>query len=85
MPEMHALTLRLDQELAEQLAIVAALDGEPVAEAIRAAVAVWVARRKQDPRFQEALQRRIAQHRQLLATPDPGSSPGTGTEDPDGS
>lgn len=48
-----AMTLRLPEDPAMDLAIVAEVDDEPVSEAIRAAVAAWMAKRRLDPAFQE--------------------------------
>jgi hypothetical protein len=61
-----AMTVRLPADLAEDLAVVADCDGEPVAEAIRAAVTAWIAQRRTDPNFQAALARRIESARRLL-------------------
>ena len=60
------MTIRLDPDLADDLATAAAVDGQPVSEAIRRAVADYVSARKADPRFRAALRERIARERKLL-------------------
>lgn len=60
-----AMTLRLPTDLAEELAIVAECDGEPVAEAVRAAIAAWISKRRADPAFQAALARWIERAERL--------------------
>lgn len=62
----HAMTIRLDPDLADDLATVAAVDGRPVVEVIRQAVADHVAARKADPRFRTALREHVARMRRLL-------------------
>lgn len=62
----HAMTLRLDADLAEALATVAAVDGCPVSEVVRRAVADHVKARKADPRFRAALREHIGKARRLL-------------------
>jgi len=61
---MHGI--RLDAEFAEALATVAAVDGKPVTEIIRMAVADHVKARKADPRFRAALREHIGKARRLL-------------------
>lgn len=62
-----AMTVRLPADLAQDLAVIAECDGEPVAEAVRAAVANWVSMRRLDPLVQAALRRRIEHTTRLLA------------------
>jgi predicted transcriptional regulator len=62
----RAMTLRLDDGLAEDLATVAAVDGRPVSEVVRQAVADHVRARKADPRFRAALREHIGKARRLL-------------------
>ena len=62
----HAMTIRLDPAMADDLATVAAVDGKPVVDVVRQAVAEHVAQRKADPRFRSALRERIARERRML-------------------
>lgn len=59
-------TVRLEQELADDLAAVARVDGMSVSDAIREAVADLVAQRRADPDFQKALKVRMEEDRQIL-------------------
>lgn len=63
-----AMTLRLPDDLAEELSIVAECDGEPVAEAVRAAITAWISRRRKDPSFQAALARHIERAQRLAVS-----------------
>jgi predicted transcriptional regulator len=60
------LLLRLDAELAEQLAAVAEVEGESVTAVVREAVAAHVARRRHDPEFQRLLRSQLDRHARLL-------------------
>lgn len=60
------MTVRLDDDLAGDLATVAAVDGKPASEVIRAAVAAYVRQRKADPAFRSALRRHIGKAQRLL-------------------
>lgn len=62
----RALTLRLDPEMADDLATVAAVDGKPVVDVVRQAVANHVAARQADPAFRKALREYIGRARRLL-------------------
>lgn len=59
-------TVRLEEELADELAAVARVDGRSVSDAVREAVANHVAERRVDPDFQKALKLRMEEDRQLL-------------------
>lgn len=65
----RAMTLRLDAGLAEDLAAVAAVDGLPVSDAVRAAVAAYVGQRKADAAFRRALREYVARVERLVAVP----------------
>ena len=65
---MAAMTLRLDDDLMADLTVVAQCDGETLTDAIRAAVTAWVQLRRDDPLFQEALQRHIKQAKRLSSS-----------------
>lgn len=62
----HAMTLRLDGSLAEDLATVAAVDGKPISDVVRQAVAEHVLSRKADPQFRARLREHIGKARRLL-------------------
>lgn len=55
--EIKSMTLRLPREQAEQLELVATVDGRPMSEEIRDALMAHVERRRQDPEFQARLKR----------------------------
>lgn len=59
-------TVRLEEELANELAAVARVDGMSASEAVREAVASHVAERRADPDFQKALKLRMEEDRQIL-------------------
>ena len=54
-----AMTIRLSQEQAEELELVAAVEQQPVSEVIRAAIAEHIAARTQDKAFRTELMDRI--------------------------
>jgi hypothetical protein len=60
------MTLRFDPDLGEELATVAAVDGQSVADTVRLAVAEHIRRRKRDPSFRAVLAARIRRARQML-------------------
>jgi predicted transcriptional regulator len=60
------MTIRLSPDQAEQLQTVADVDDIPVAEVIRAAVALHVEARQKDRRFQESLRERIERAQTML-------------------
>lgn len=55
MTDTKAMTVRLPADLAHELEAVAAIDGQPIAEVVRVAVAAFIRKRKADPAFQLAL------------------------------
>ncbi|MBS2962605.1 hypothetical protein KGA66_06070 [Actinocrinis puniceicyclus] len=57
--DVHAMTLRLPRPLAEQLALVAQIDGLDVAAAVRQAVTDYIAARIADPGFRVAARNHI--------------------------
>lgn len=61
-----ALTVRLSPEQAEQLETVAAVDGQPISEVIRSAVAEHIESRTQDRAFQDSLRDRIARAQKMI-------------------
>lgn len=62
----HAMTIRLDPGVAEDLSTVAAVDGQTVSDAVRQAVSDYVAARKADPRFRASLREHLARMRRML-------------------
>ena len=60
------LLLRLDPELAERLQTVADVEGRPVSDVVREAIATLVEQRRTDERFRRLLEENLARHRQAL-------------------
>lgn len=60
------LLLRLDPELAGRLQTVADVEGRPVSEVVREAIATLVEQRRSDKRFLRLLEENLARHRQAL-------------------
>jgi predicted transcriptional regulator len=60
------LLLRLDPELAGRLQTVADVEGRPVSEVVREAIAALVEQRRGDERFLRLLEENLARHRQAL-------------------
>ena len=60
------LLLRLDPELAWRLQAVADVEGRPVSDVVREAIAALVEQRRGDERFLRLLEENLARHRQAL-------------------
>jgi Ribbon-helix-helix protein, copG family len=60
------LLLRLDPELAGRLQTVADVEGRPVSDVVREAIAALVEQRRGDKRFRRLLEDNLARHRQAL-------------------
>ena len=60
------LLLRRDPELAERLQTVADVEGRPVSDVVREAIATLVEQRRTDERFRRLLEENLARHRQAL-------------------
>jgi predicted transcriptional regulator len=60
------MVLRLDPELAERLAAIAAVEGRSVSEVAREAIASLVEARRKDKRFRRLLEENLARHQRLL-------------------
>lgn len=60
------LLLRLDPELAGRLQTVADVEGRPVSDIVREAIATLVEQRRSDERFLRLLEENLARHRQAL-------------------
>jgi len=61
-PPIRATTLRQSADQADELELVARVDGVPVSDATRKAIAAYIAARRADPEFQ----RRLRQLRDLF-------------------
>ena len=66
MSEYKVLTVRLSTTQAEELTTVASVDGHPVSEVIRMAIADHIEGRKKDDTFQDSLRKRIDRAQRLL-------------------
>jgi predicted DNA-binding protein len=60
------MTVRVDTETAEQLEAVAQVEGVPVAEVIREALARHIEERRNDADFQKRLQASIERNKTIL-------------------
>ena len=60
------LLLRLDPGLAERLQTVAEVEGRPVSEVVREAIAALVEQRRRDKRFLRLLDDNLARHQEAL-------------------
>ncbi len=60
-----SMTLRLDDEMAATLELVARADDQTVTEAVRAAIDAHIDERRKDAEFKERLRRRHEQEREL--------------------
>jgi predicted transcriptional regulator len=60
------MVLRLDPGLAEQLAVVADVEGRTVSDVAREAIASLVEARRSDKRFRRLLEDNLARHQRLL-------------------
>jgi hypothetical protein len=59
-------TIRQPDDQADELELIARIDGMPVSEAIREAIAAHIKARRSDPAFQERLRKRIEADRHIL-------------------
>lgn len=66
MADTKVTTIRQDQDQAAALDAVARIDGVPVSEVIRQAIAGHIESRRNDPEFQERLRRRLEEDREIL-------------------
>jgi predicted DNA-binding protein len=60
------LLLRLDPELAGRLQTVADVEGRPVSDVVREAIAALVEQRRSDERFLRLVEENLVRHRQAL-------------------
>lgn len=66
MKPAKAMTIRLSADQAEELQTIAAVDNQPIAEVIRAAIAEHIEDRKRDVQFQNSLLGRIQRAQRML-------------------
>jgi predicted transcriptional regulator len=66
MKQAKAMTVRLSEEQAKALEMVASVENLPISDVIRAAISTHIESRRRDPTFQEGLKDRISQARRLL-------------------
>lgn len=66
MKQAKAMTVRLSDEQAQALEMVASVENRPVSDIIRAAITTHIESRRRDPSFQAGLKDRISQARKLL-------------------
>ena len=66
MKPQKAMTIRLSAEQAEDLATVAAVDGQPISQVIRAAIGDHIEERKRDTSFQQGLRQQIERSSRML-------------------
>ena len=66
MKPVKAMTIRLSADQSEQLDTIAAVDGQPVSQVIRSAIAEHIEERKRDTAFQDMLRERIERARLML-------------------
>lgn len=74
----RAMSLRLSEEMADDLAAVARTDDVPISEFVRAAIAEHIAARRADAGFQRRLKEQMAEDRRILERL--AGEGGTGTE-----
>ena len=66
MGDTKNVLLRLDPDLAENLRVVAEVEGRTVSDVAREAIAELVDKRRRDKRFQRKLDDNVARHAELL-------------------
>jgi predicted transcriptional regulator len=64
--EQKAMTVRLDPEQAAELEAIAEVNGGPVSEEIRRAIAEHIEAKRKDKGFQARLKDSIERHREIL-------------------
>ena len=67
MKPIKTMTIRLSAEQAEELNTIAAVDGHPISQVIRLAIAGHIEERKRDDAFQDSLRQRIERAQRMLA------------------
>lgn len=66
MPPTKAMTLRLPDDKARELEIVARADGIPVSDAVRSAIDEHIERRRNDKTFQDRINRILTEDREII-------------------
>lgn len=66
MKQAKAMTVRLSEDQAQALEMVASVENLPISDVIRAAISTHIEIRRRDPIFQAGLKDRISQARKLL-------------------
>lgn len=61
-----AMSVRLSEQMAEELAAVARIDGAPISEVLRDAIASHIVSRRADPGFQSRLREKLEKEREVL-------------------
>lgn len=71
----RVMTIRFDEQLAEELEAVARVDGVPISEAIREAVGHHIEERRKDEEFKARLNASLARNRAILEQLGSGERP----------
>lgn len=66
MPDQRVTTIRQEAEQHAELEAVAQVEGVPVSQIVREAIADALDKRRKDPEFQERLQRHLDENRRVL-------------------
>ena len=66
MRQIKTMTIRLSADQAEELNTIAVVDGQPISQVIRLAIAGHIEERKRDGAFQDSLRRRIERAERML-------------------
>lgn len=66
MDQRKAMTVRLDAEQAQDLEAIAAVEGTPISEEVRKAIARHIAEKKKDNDFQARLKKSIERNQSIL-------------------
>ena len=66
MKPIKTMTIRISADQAEELDTIAAVDGQPVSQIIRSAIAGHIEQRKRDGEFQDSLRQRIERAQRML-------------------
>ena len=66
MKPIKTMTIRLSAEQAEELNVIADVDGKPISQVIRSAIAGHIEERKRDDAFQDSLRQRIQRTERML-------------------
>ena len=67
MKPFKTMTIRLSADQAEELNTIAAVEGKPISQVIRLAIAGHIEERKRDDVFQDSLRQRIERAQRMLA------------------